>query len=135
MKRSRDPDEDTTFDTHASDRGESPITPAAKFVDIDQDALGEESTLSIKCSMPPHKTALSFRTYEEYETHYNKTHVNRCLECGRNLPSDHLLSVHIEECHDAFVAVRRDRGEQTVRPAPYPTSEREIFTRKKVRLY
>lgn len=118
MKRSRDSGEGATSYTHTSDTNESSVTPAAKLVDIDQDALGEESTLSIKCSMPPHKTALSFRTYEEYETHYNKTHVNRCLECGRNLPSDHLLSVHIEECHDAFVAVRRDRGEQTVRPAP-----------------
>ncbi|MBE3046572.1 hypothetical protein IMZ48_29390 [Candidatus Bathyarchaeota archaeon] len=117
MKRSRDPDEDTAFGTRSSDTAEHE-TPAAKLVDLDRDASGDETTLSIQCSMPPHKAALSFSTYEEYETHYNKAHVNRCLECGKSLPSDHLLNVHIEECHDVFAAVKRDRGEHTVRPSP-----------------
>lgn len=117
MKRSRSPDADASSGTPPSDT-EDAETPAAKLVDLDQDASGDKSTLDIKCSMPPHKTALSFRSYEEYETHYNKAHVNRCLECGKNLPSDHLLNVHIEECHDFFVAVKRDRGEHTVRSAP-----------------
>lgn len=115
MKRSRDLDEDTALGTQPSD-SEDAGTPAAKLVDLDLDASGDRSALSIKCSMPPHKAGLSFRTYDEYETHYNKTHVNRCLECGKNLPSDHLLNVHIEECHDVFVAVKRDKGEHTVRP-------------------
>ena len=118
MKRSRDPDEDTALGTRSSDTAEAG-TPAAKLVDLDRDASGDENetTLGIQCSMPPHKVALSFSTYEEYETHYNKAHVNRCLECGKNLPSDHLLNVHIEECHDVFAAVKRDRGEHTVRPS------------------
>ena len=119
MKRSREPDENTAIGTQPSDSEEA-RTPAAKLVDLDQGASGDESALSIKCSMPPHKAGLSFRTYDEYETHYNKTHVNRCLECGKNLPSDHLLNVHIEECHDVFVAVKRDRGEHTVSP-PHPS--------------
>jgi len=68
----------------------------------------------MKCSLPPHKDSLSFQTYEEYEAHYAKAHLNRCLECHKNLPSEHLLNVHFEECHDPFVAVKRDRGEQTV---------------------
>lgn len=114
MKRSRDPDEDTSLGTQPSD-SEVAGTPPAKLVDLDRDASGAESALSITCSMPPHKAGLSFRTYDEYEKHYNKAHVNRCLECGKNLPSDHLLNVHIEECHDVFVAVKRDRGEHTVR--------------------
>ncbi|WQF75569.1 Putative Zinc finger protein [Colletotrichum destructivum] len=67
----------------------------------------------MKCSMPPHKEALTFKSYDEYEAHYAKTHTNRCLECGRNLPSEHLLNVHHEECHDSFAAVRRERGEHT----------------------
>nr|XP_036578275.1 C2H2 type zinc finger domain protein [Colletotrichum truncatum]KAF6785476.1 C2H2 type zinc finger domain protein [Colletotrichum truncatum] len=67
----------------------------------------------MKCSLPPHKEAISFKSYDEYETHYIKAHMNRCLECGRNLPSEHLLNVHHEECHDSFAAVRRERGEHT----------------------
>ena len=123
MKRSRDDDEDTALGTQSPDSEEAG-TPAAKLVDLDRDASDDESTPSLKCSMPPHKAALSFRTYEEYETHYNKAHVNRCLECGKNLPSDHLLNVHIEECHDVFAAVKRERGENTVRSAPSPLSLR-----------
>lgn len=120
MKRSRD-DEDAALGTQSSDTEEAG-TPAAKLVDLDRDASGDGSTPSIRCSMPPHKAALSFGTYEEYETHYNKAHVNRCLECGKNLPSGHLLSVHIEECHDVFAAVKRERGEPTVRAAPHSPS-------------
>lgn len=115
MKRSRDPGQDAALATQPSD-SEDAGAPAAKLIDLEQDASGDQSTLSIKCSMPPHKPGLSFKTYDEYETHYNKTHVNRCLECGKNLPSGHLLNVHIEECHDVFVAVKRDRGEHTVSP-------------------
>lgn len=115
MKRSRETDEDTGRGIYASDAGDDG-TPAAKLIDLDRDIPGDEHNLSIKCSMPPHKAVLSFSTYEDYETHYNKAHVNRCLECRKNMPSEHLLNVHIEECHDVFVAVKRDRGEQTVRP-------------------
>lgn len=63
--------------------------------------------------MPPHKEPLCFKTYGEYEAHYNKAHTNRCVECRRNFPSEHLLGVHIEDCHDAIVAVLREKGEHT----------------------
>jgi len=67
----------------------------------------------MRCSLPPHKEGLPFRSYEEFEAHYNKSHVNRCVECRKNFPSEHLLGVHIEECHDALAAVQRERGEHT----------------------
>ncbi|KAK0645937.1 hypothetical protein B0T16DRAFT_149804 [Cercophora newfieldiana] len=67
----------------------------------------------MRCSLPPHKEALHFATYEEYETHYHKTHTNRCLECHKNFPSTHLLSVHTEEMHDPFAQVLREKGERT----------------------
>ncbi|KAI6090363.1 hypothetical protein F4821DRAFT_29508 [Hypoxylon rubiginosum] len=67
----------------------------------------------MKCSLPPHRDVVSFNTYAEYEAHHNRTHTNRCVECGKNFPSEHLLNVHIEECHDAFAAVRREKGEHT----------------------
>lgn len=113
MKRLREPEDGTGVDAQDPEV-EQGSSPAAKLVDLDSAVLDDESTVTMKCSMPPHKDVLSFRTYEEYETHYNKAHLNRCLECDKNMPSEHLLNVHIEECHDAFVAVKRDRGEHTV---------------------
>lgn len=67
----------------------------------------------MRCSLPPHRDVLSFKSYAEYESHHNKTHMNRCVECAKNFPSEHLLNIHIEECHDAFAAVRREKGEHT----------------------
>src|SRR5690554_1017689 len=117
MKRSREPDEDPVSGSHSLGTAEAG-GPAAKLVDLDHDASVHEPASRMMCSMPPHKEVLSFRSYAEYETHYNQAHLNRCRDCGRNLPSSHLLNVHIEECHDSFVAVRRERGEKTVRSSP-----------------
>lgn len=138
MKRSRSPEE-TTGPSPSVITSESPETwssgsseadlleqPAAKIVELDPAILAQsragagsrssrEDNLSImKCSMPPHKEGLTFSSYAEYENHYLKAHTNRCVECGKNFPSEHLLNVHIEEFHDSFVAVKRERGEHTV---------------------
>ncbi|CEJ89265.1 hypothetical protein VHEMI05118 [[Torrubiella] hemipterigena] len=67
----------------------------------------------MRCSLPPHKEPLAFRTYPEYEAHYHSFHLNRCIECRKNFPSNHLLGVHIEECHDPLVRVKREQGERT----------------------
>ncbi|RSL51999.1 hypothetical protein CEP54_011121 [Fusarium duplospermum] len=74
----------------------------------------------MRCNLPPHREALAFKTYDEYEVHYNKSHTNRCLECRKNFPSEHLLNVHIEECHDPLVTVKREKGEHTVSSSPRP---------------
>jgi len=81
----------------------------------------------MRCSLPPHREPLFFATYEDYETHYQKTHTNRCLECRRNFPSAHLLGVHIEEMHDSFAQVMRDRGERTV-ISPHSAGSRPSLT-------
>ncbi|KAL4870506.1 hypothetical protein BDV12DRAFT_165736 [Aspergillus spectabilis] len=65
------------------------------------------------CSLPPHRGALSFASYEDYEVHYQQAHVNRCTECGRNFPTELFLNLHIEENHDPLAAARRERGEKT----------------------
>lgn len=70
----------------------------------------------MRCSLPPHKETLTFSTYDDYESHYLKTHVNRCSECGKNFPTQHILNIHIEENHDPLILARRDRGEKTVSP-------------------
>ncbi|KIM94950.1 hypothetical protein OIDMADRAFT_21229 [Oidiodendron maius Zn] len=67
----------------------------------------------MRCSLPPHHQTLLFSSYEEYEVHYNKTHVNRCIECRKNFPTEHFLNLHIEENHDALISVKRERGEKT----------------------
>lgn len=68
----------------------------------------------MRCSLSPHKEALPFASYEDYEVHYLQAHVNRCAECGKNFPTGHFLQLHIEENHDPLVGVRRERGERTV---------------------
>ncbi|KAI1393409.1 uncharacterized protein F4822DRAFT_384554 [Hypoxylon trugodes] len=126
MKRSREPEEDEeslspepeVSSEKASD-GASPRPiglPPTKITELDESAIDDDddgNTFAMKCSLPPHRDVMSFKTYAEYEAHHNGTHTNRCVECGRNFPSEHLLNVHIEECHDAFAAVKREKGEHT----------------------
>lgn len=92
---------------------DSTPTASSKIVHLDQEN-GESSTV-MRCSLPGHHRTLSFLSYDDYEVHYKKSHMNRCLECRKNFPSEHFLNLHIEENHDALVSVRKDRGEKIVR--------------------
>jgi hypothetical protein len=95
----------------------STSSPSSKLLQLDLDnSSGEASSnqTAMKCSLPPHRETLSFPSLESYEIHYTKTHLNRCLECRKNFPTEHFLNLHIEENHDALVSVRRERGEKTV---------------------
>ena len=67
----------------------------------------------MQCSLPPHKTALDFSSHEDYEVHYLKEHTNRCSSCGRNFPTGHFLSLHIEENHNALRETLQAKGEKT----------------------
>lgn len=71
----------------------------------------------MQCSLPPHRETISFASYDEYEVHYAKSHVNRCTECGKNFPTGHFLSLHIEENHDPLMQARKEKGEKTVSSA------------------
>lgn len=125
MKRSREP-EDELLDYYSGDdshdldisfhnrRDSRSVEPAVKIIHLDTFKNNHDTSAAMRCSLPPHKEGLAFPSYDEFEAHYSKTHMNRCLECRKNFPSEHLLSVHIEECHDSFAAVRRERGERTV---------------------
>ncbi|KAK2767141.1 hypothetical protein FQN53_006569 [Emmonsiellopsis sp. PD_33] len=68
----------------------------------------------MRCSLPPHREGVSFSSYEEYEVHYAQAHVNRCSECGKNFPTAHFLTLHIEELHDPLIQARRAKGEKTL---------------------
>ncbi|KAH8895053.1 hypothetical protein GQ53DRAFT_779848 [Thozetella sp. PMI_491] len=107
--------------------------PAAKVAELDAD-VGDAAGLTMRCSLPPHKEPLVFTTYKEYEAHYSNAHTNRCIECRKNFPSSHLLGVHIEEWHDSFVAVKREKGEQTY-SCFVQGCERKCLTPQKRRLH
>jgi hypothetical protein len=92
------------------------LSRAAKITELD---LSDHGGVRMRCSLPPHKESLVFSSYGEYETHYRDQHTNRCVECRKNFPSAHLLSLHIEETHDSLVLVRRERGERTVKPPDF----------------
>jgi hypothetical protein len=120
MKRSREPEEylDSYSQQDEGTQRSEPLDeerPTAKLPQLDCAVHDQDDDTPImRCSLPPHKEAIAFRSYQEYESHYTMFHTNRCLECRKNFPSEHLLGVHIEECHDPLVRVRRDRGEHTV---------------------
>ncbi|KAK4169273.1 hypothetical protein QBC43DRAFT_295845 [Cladorrhinum sp. PSN259] len=126
MKRSRSPDElqsDSSKDqdlilSHSNDElqrvnNRSSETPSAKITELDPSSSDNNSNFEMRCSLPPHKEPLVFSLYNEYEAHYRNHHTNRCVECRKNFPSAHLLSLHIEETHDSFNAVKRERGDRT----------------------
>lgn len=132
MKRSREPEQDIDpaspgVASTSSTQDSSGPQHAAKYNQIDPDLAVADSddddddsgcsapAVNMRCLLPPHGETLSFASYDDYEAHYNSFHTNRCLECRKNFPSQHLLGVHIEECHDPIVRVKRDQGEHTVR--------------------
>ncbi|OAX84225.1 hypothetical protein ACJ72_01411 [Emergomyces africanus] len=72
-----------------------------------------EDYVVMRCSLPPHREPIPFSTYEDYGVHYAQEHVNRCSECGKNFPTAHFLTLHIDELHDPLIATRKQRGEKT----------------------
>lgn len=104
-----------------SEQTTTQIPPAKITVPSPEPSSGLQAQQLMRCSLPPHKEALTFSTYDDYESHYFKTHVNRCSECGKNFPTQHILNIHIEENHDPLILSRRDRGEKTVSPS-FPPS-------------
>ena len=82
---------------------------AAKYASVEPEVA---RTSAMRCYLPPHRP-INFKTCDEYDTHYQQSHTNRCSECGKNLPTAHLLDLHISENHDPIVASKRDTGWKT----------------------
>lgn len=97
---------------HSSGFESHPTNP--KIIQLDPNSGEATQAIEMRCSLPGHRQTLTFSTFEDYDVHYAKVHVNRCLECRKNFPTEHFLNLHIEENHDALVSVRRERGEKTV---------------------
>lgn len=88
----------------------------------------------IQCSLPPHSGSFGFSNVEEFEIHYAKEHTNRCIECGRNLPSSHFLALHIDERHNPLREVLAAKGEKTY-ACFLPDCDRKCSTPQKRRLH
>ncbi len=114
-KRSRSPEPEELGESSSTARSvihPSTVETASKVQHLDSES--GEVLVAMRCSLPPHRQALTFATYEEYDVHYAKTHTNRCLECRKNFPTEHFLNLHIEENHDSLFRVRQERGEKMV---------------------
>lgn len=102
LSTAEDQQDDSDTDAHRS----------SKYKQVDGLASAPETTV-MRCSLPPHQTALTFQSQEKYEVHYLKEHTNRCASCGKNFPTAHVLGLHIEENHDALRETRQAKGEKT----------------------
>ncbi|KAG6039250.1 hypothetical protein E4U19_006512 [Claviceps sp. Clav32 group G5] len=141
MKRSRELGGELDYSRNSEDieKGSAPENtslPTAKSLLLDLDLEDEEASDRnvMKCFLPPHREPIAFKSHEEYESHYASVHTNRCLECRKNFPSEHLLSVHIEEWHDPLVRIKRDKGEHTY-SCFVEGCERKCLTHQKRRLH
>ncbi|KIW17346.1 hypothetical protein PV08_04538 [Exophiala spinifera] len=67
----------------------------------------------MQCSLPPHREAVEFSSIEDFESHYAKDHSNRCASCGKNFPTAHFLTLHIDENHNPFREALQAKGEKT----------------------
>lgn len=54
-------------------------------------------------------------SYPEYELHIQTLHTHICQACKKCFPSHNFLSIHIEENHDPFFQIKKDRGEKVFR--------------------
>lgn len=85
-----------------------------KIVQLDTDEAISDRPAVMKCSLPPHPP-MEFASFQDYDVHYQKSHLNRCSECNNNFPDQHFLHLHISENHDPIRAAKADQGEKTVR--------------------
>lgn len=65
----------------------------------------------IACSIPP--CMLQFENYLEYELHCITFHIHECHECHKRFPTNQFLEIHIDENHNPFWKIARDKGENS----------------------
>ncbi|KAK0658224.1 Protein lethal(2)k10201 [Lasiodiplodia hormozganensis] len=90
---------------------EPALPHVVKYVHVDSADTSASAPVVMRCQLPGHRP-LDFATYEEYDVHYRKTHLNRCSECKKNFPSELILDLHFAEIHDPFNEARKARGEK-----------------------
>ncbi|KAK5077251.1 hypothetical protein LTR64_005270 [Lithohypha guttulata] len=83
----------------------------AKIIELEEEHVHADS-YRMQCSLPPHDL-LSFASTREFDVHYAKEHTNRCSSCGKNFPSAHYLTLHIDEHHNPVREELAAQGEKT----------------------
>lgn len=71
---------------------------------------GPSDTPEFTCSL--HATPIVFASLESFESHYSTTHTWICDSCRCRFPSERFLALHLDEEHDPFVQIHRERGEK-----------------------
>ncbi|KAL6242666.1 hypothetical protein RBB50_010312 [Rhinocladiella similis] len=107
-KRSRD---SSLVPSDDEDRSQDEVESARPLKLIPYDMSPASAVM--QCSLPPHREAVEFSTIEDFETHYAKDHINRCASCGKNFPTAHFLTLHIDESHNPFREALQAKGEKT----------------------
>lgn len=92
--------DDPIFDD--GNRLEQPVQKLGVYSVIAEEDLHIKNT--VRCNIP--NCQKEFDTIFGYESHYNTSHRHLCNECHKNLPSAHLLDLHLSETHDSFFAVQ-----------------------------
>lgn len=86
------------------------------FIAIRSTVARDNSPLSILCTFDNCNSKNTiFNTYDEFEAHILNYHHHICQECTRKLPSEFLLDLHIEENHDPFFEIKKDKGAHVYR--------------------
>ena len=73
---------------------------------VDIEEFLHKDLTEFSCQAPGCKA--KFKQLIDSETHYNSKHRHSCQECKKNLPSAHLLDLHIAETHDTYFSVSVD---------------------------
>lgn len=72
-----------------------------------------EPTSSIICSIQPCENT-PFLNYSSYESHVLTNHTHNCLQCKKRFPNENLLEIHIEENHNPFFDIKKDKGRKYI---------------------
>ncbi|KAI9323887.1 hypothetical protein BX666DRAFT_1847856, partial [Dichotomocladium elegans] len=47
-----------------------------------------------------------------YALHYEVCHAHACIECHKPFPSAIFLDIHLDECHNVLLQIKKERGEK-----------------------
>lgn len=94
----------------------------------------------ISCTFPPcHNNSPRFRDYFLYEAHIIQCHSFACSQCHKKFPSDSLLDIHIDENHNPFFQLEKERGGKVYKCLQYSNIKggctKKCIDKKKRRLH
>lgn len=82
----------------------------------DDNEVTDTGGLRITCLLPPcHQNPRHFNLYLTYLHHMTTNHDYTCEECHRKFPLMTLLEIHIDECHNPFIAIAGDQEKPVYR--------------------